>query len=72
MSVKDGGSFKCYNHKEVFETVDPKVWGEHIDDGKHTDSGSAPCAICGNITNYQHKPIDKKPMCDKCKGDYLK
>jgi hypothetical protein len=70
MSVIDGGSFKCYDHDPVFETVDPKVWAEHISkQGHKTESGSAACAICGTQTTYSHKPVSKKAICDKCKED---
>ena len=68
MSVIDGGSFKCYQHKNVFETVDPKVWDEHREKD-HTESGSAACVICGNQTTFKNKPVSKKAVCDKCKGD---
>lgn len=71
MSIIDGGSFKCYAHDTIFETTNPREWEEHRKtDG--TDSGSAPCAICGNITEYSHKPVGKKPLCATCKEDLLK
>lgn len=68
MSVIDGGSFKCYQHEQIFETVDPRLWAEHTAQ-EHTESGSAACVICGNQTQYQHKPKNKKAVCDKCKED---
>ena len=71
MSVIDGGTFKCYDHEEPFETVDPNAWNEHIKDPEHkkTESGSSACVVCGNQTEYTHKPINKKAVCDKCKED---
>jgi hypothetical protein len=69
MSVIDGGSFKCYSHDPVYETVDPAAWKEHLNDGKHTESGSGVCVVCGNPTEYKNKPTNKKPVCDKCKED---
>lgn len=71
MSVIDGGSFKCDQHKNRFETTDPKVWEEHLEK-EHTESGTSVCAICGNQTEYQHKPVGLKPMCEKCKEAYSK
>lgn len=68
MSVIDGGSFKCYQHKNMFETVDPKAWAEHLEKD-HTESGSGACAVCGNQTDFKHKPIGKKPLCEKCKKE---
>jgi hypothetical protein len=69
MSVIDGGSFKCYSdkHKTIFETTDPGEWEAHINDGKHTETGSSVCAICGNPTNYEHKRQGIKAVCKKCK-----
>jgi len=68
MSVIDGGSFKCYSHVPIYETVDPKIWAEHLAKD-HTETGSSACAVCGNQTSYVHKPMNKKPICDKCKED---
>lgn len=70
MSVIDGGTFKCYNHDPMYETVDPAAWEEHIhkEEGM-TESGSSACVVCGNQTEYVHKPINKKAVCDKCKED---
>ena len=69
MSVTDGGSFKCYAHDPIYETLDPAQWEEHKRDPHYTESGSGPCAICGNITEYSHKPYAKKAVCDNCKED---
>ena len=69
MSVIDGGSFKCYNHDPLYETVDPALWEEHTHDGTHLESGSTACVVCGNQTEYVDKPITKKAVCDKCKED---
>ena len=70
MSVIDGGSFKCYDHEPPFETVDPAAWQAHItEEGHKTESGSAACAVCGNVTEFKHKPVNKKPICKKCKED---
>ena len=73
MSVIDGGSFKCYETEDKtmhYETVDPKEWAEHMKN-HNTESGSAACVICGNQTQYKNKPVSKKPVCDKCKGDLV-
>jgi hypothetical protein len=72
MSVSDGGSFKCTLHEELFETTDPQVWHDHLNDGSHKENGSAPCAVCGNITVFEGKVIGKKPLCEKCKEDLNK
>ena len=73
MSIVDGGSFKCYGHGDkLFETTSPEEWEEHIHDGKHVEEGSAPCAVCGNITSFTNKVVGKKPLCDKCKEDLTK
>lgn len=69
MSIIDGGSFKCSNHDTIFETTDPAVWEQHLNDGEHLESGSTNCAICGNPTTFVDKPIGKKAVCDKCKED---
>lgn len=71
MSVIDGGSFKCYNHEELFETIDPQEWEAHINDGSHKESGTSACAVCGTPTTYENKTIGKKALCEKCKGDLL-
>jgi hypothetical protein len=71
MSVIDGGSFKCDQHDQRFETTDPQVWHEHMNDGNHSESGEGVCAVCGTKTFYEHKIIGKKPLCDKCREDLL-
>jgi len=68
MSVIDGGSFKCYQHDQTFETVDPNAWAEHMKEG-HTESGMSACVVCGNPTEYKNKPVGKKAVCDNCKED---
>lgn len=73
MSVIDGGTFKCSETEDKtvhFETADPAVWEEHLQ-GHNTESGSGPCAVCGVQTSFIHKPVGKKPLCDKCREDLL-
>lgn len=70
MSVIDGGSFKCYSHEPIFETVDPNVWKEHKTTCEGmTESGSTACAVCGKQTSFVHKPVNKKAICDDCRKD---
>ena len=69
MGVTDGGSFKCTLHEELFETTDPQVWHDHLNDGSHKEAGAAPCAVCGKETQFEDKPIGKKALCDQCKED---
>lgn len=68
MSIIEGGSFKCDQGHEPYETVDPQQWAEH--QKEHTESGSSVCAICGKATSYVNKPIKLKPMCEECKEAY--
>lgn len=70
MSVIDGGSFKCYNHDPIYETVDPTAWAEHLRNEEGlTEAGSSACVVCGNPVEYTDKPINKKAVCDTCKED---
>lgn len=72
MSLTDGGAYKCDDRshsKKTFTTADPVEWANHRADGKHTDSGSSTCVICGNQTTFDHKKSTQKAVCEKCKED---
>jgi len=46
-------TFKCFIHK--FETEDVSKWDEHNQKESHTVIGSAPCNLCGIVTEFEFK-----------------
>ena len=68
--IEGGGTFIDYRDpKKVFKTTDPKEWDQHLRDTKATISGSAPCAICNKVVEFEDLKYTSKPVCDSCKKE---
>lgn len=72
MSLHEGGNYKCSIHD--FETFDTVEWDKHCTEMGHTETGTAPCIICGAaITLDKHPYVPRaanrtlKIICKSCK-----
>jgi hypothetical protein len=65
-------TFKCFIHK--FETEDVSKWDEHNQKESHTVIGSAPCNLCGIVTEFEFKGKRKLSVipciCKECKKGF--
>jgi hypothetical protein len=75
MSLVEGGPFRCYNHEKVFETTSLEEFNDHLVNSEelHTQSGSAPCALCGKGVQYENEPAVAQGtvryiLCGKCQA----
>ena len=62
-------AYICGQHKFNTEKIDE--WNKHIESQEHTVKGTAPCKLCGFITEFSFtgkKKADSIPaICDECR-----
>ena len=71
MSLIEGsGILKCHQgHKDEFVTEDKAEFDKHLADGKHTEFGTKPCAICDKPVGNKLHTVGKNAICDECKKE---
>lgn len=71
--IEGGGTFIDYrNPNKIFKTTNIQEWEKHLKETKATYSGTAPCAICSNPTEFENITYGTKPVCDSCKKEVAK
>lgn len=76
--IMEGGSYECFRHS--FKTTDREKWKAHIAGPGHTESGAAPCIVCGREVVFDRVPIMArvkdpkvgtriKVFCDDCRQE---
>ncbi len=65
-------AFTCYVHD--FNTDDIEEWDEHNQKEEHVVTGTAPCNLCGIVTDFEFKgkrKISTIPcICEDCKKGF--
>ena len=66
--IEGAGEFIDYRDpNKIFKTKDPVEWDKHLRDTNATKTGTEPCAICSQPTQFENLKYSLKPVCDSCK-----